>query len=82
MVPTGAAKADDRVKGVLLIVSKTDVSLNRWFLPPTPNNTVEETWKDLSQSKPDTGIGYLTRSYAAAVLCLISLVPDIRSSAP
>jgi hypothetical protein len=69
MLPTGAAEADDRVEGVPLIVSKTDVSLNRWFLPPTPNNTVKETWKDLSQPKPDTCIGYLTRSDAAAVSC-------------
>jgi hypothetical protein len=54
ILPTGATEADGRIEGVSLIVSKADVYLNRWFLPPTPNNTVKETWEDLSQPKTDT----------------------------
>jgi hypothetical protein len=69
MLPTGAAEMDERVEGVPLIVSKTDISLNRWLLPLTPNDTVDETWYGLSQSKPIICIGYVARSDAAAALC-------------
>lgn len=60
----GEAEADDRVPGVPLIYSKDEINLARTFLPHAPSATVAKTWGDLSQPRPDTAIGYVTRSDA------------------
>jgi hypothetical protein len=60
----GEAEADDRVPGVPLIYSKDEINLARTFLPPAPNANVTKTWGELSQPRPDTAIGYVTRGDA------------------
>lgn len=60
----GEAEADDRVPGIPLIYSKDEINLTRSFLPQAPNANTTKTWGDLSQPRPDTAIGYVTRSDA------------------
>ncbi|KAF2254241.1 hypothetical protein BU26DRAFT_401806, partial [Trematosphaeria pertusa] len=60
----GAAEMDDRVAPVELIVSKNEINLNRFFLPPAPSKDIKKTWGNLSQPRPDTCIGYIRQSDA------------------
>jgi hypothetical protein len=60
---------DDRVEAVPLITRKVELLLNRYFLPPAPNQTIKNTWGPLSQPKPDSYIGYVSRCDAAAAPC-------------
>jgi len=60
----GEAEADDRVPGIPLIYSKDEINLARSFLPKAPNANIAKTWGDLSQPRPDTTIGYITRGDA------------------
>ncbi|KAF1998830.1 hypothetical protein P154DRAFT_564388 [Amniculicola lignicola CBS 123094] len=61
MLFRGAAEDDPRVSAAPLVYSKDDINLHRYFLPPAPDKTVKEDWKELSQPRPDTAIGYVTR---------------------
>jgi hypothetical protein len=61
MLFRGAAEDDPRVLAAPLVYSKDEINLHRYFLPPPPDKTVKEDWKELSQPRPDTAIGYVTR---------------------
>jgi hypothetical protein len=61
MLFRGAAEDDARVLPAPLVYSKDEIKLHRYFLPPPPNRTVTEDWKELSQPRPDTALGYVTR---------------------
>ncbi|KAL5420107.1 hypothetical protein PMIN04_006650 [Paraphaeosphaeria minitans] len=52
---------DPRVLAAPLVYSKNEINLHRYFLPLPPDRTVKEVWKELSQPRPDTAIGYVTR---------------------
>ncbi|KAH4335587.1 hypothetical protein HBH98_232970 [Parastagonospora nodorum] len=43
--------------------------LNRFFLPPCPDEKKKKTWGPLTQPRPDTCIGYLQRGHARAAGC-------------
>lgn len=60
----GEAEADDRVSGIPLIYSKDEINLARSFLPQAPNANISKTWGELSQPRPDTAIGYITKADA------------------
>lgn len=62
----GEADMDDRVEAIPFITRKAELLLNRFFLPPASSPAVKDTWKELSQPKPDCCIGYVSRSDAAA----------------
>jgi hypothetical protein len=61
MLFRGAAEDDLRVLAAPLVYSKDEINLHRYFLPLPPDKTVKEDWKELSQPRPDTAIGYVTR---------------------
>lgn len=61
MLFRGAAEDDSQVLAAPLVYSKDEINLHRYFLPPPPDRTVKEDWKELSQPRPDTAIGYVTR---------------------
>ncbi|KAF1948946.1 hypothetical protein CC80DRAFT_529721 [Byssothecium circinans] len=61
MLFRGAAEDDPRVLPAPLVYSKDEINLHRYFLPPAPDRTVKQDWKELSQPRPDTAIGYVTR---------------------
>jgi hypothetical protein len=62
----GEADMDDRTEAIPFITRKAELLLNRFFLPPAIGPAVKDTWKELSQPKPDSCIGYVSRSDAAA----------------
>lgn len=62
----GEADMDDRTEAISFITRKAELLLNRFFLPPASTPAVKDTWKELSQPKPDSCIGYVSRSDAAA----------------
>jgi hypothetical protein len=57
----GTAEDDPRVLATPLVYSKDEINLHRYFLPPAPDRNIKEDWKELSQPRPDTAIGYVTR---------------------
>ncbi|KAF1347372.1 hypothetical protein EJ07DRAFT_142720 [Lizonia empirigonia] len=61
MLFRGAAEDDPRVLAAPLVYSKEEINLHRYFLPLPPDRTVKDDWKELSQPRPDTAIGYVTR---------------------
>lgn len=65
----GEADFDDRVQSVPFITAKQDISLNKAFLPPAPNDNIRKTWGPLSVPQPDTCLGYVTRSDAEVADC-------------
>jgi hypothetical protein len=60
MLFRGAAEDDPRVLAAPLVYSKEEINLHRYFLPLPPDRTVKDDWKELSQPRPDTAIGYVT----------------------
>lgn len=61
MLLRGAAENDQQVLAALLVYSKDKINLHRFFLPLPPDRTVKEDWKELSQLRLDTAIGYVVR---------------------
>lgn len=76
MLFAGEADMDERVEAVPNVTRKAELLFNRFFLPPAPSAQVKETWKELSQPKPDTCIGYVSRSDAAAADCDAPFTPE------
>ncbi|KAF2678984.1 hypothetical protein K458DRAFT_394391 [Lentithecium fluviatile CBS 122367] len=61
MLFRGAAEDDPRVLAAPLMYSEDEINLHRYFLPLALDKTVKQDWKGLSQPRPDTAIGYVTR---------------------
>jgi hypothetical protein len=78
MLFAGIAEKNGRVEGVHLIVSKNNIILNQFFLPPAPRS-VREPWQALLQPKPDTCIGYLMRNHAVLAKCEAAFTADEES---
>ncbi|PSN58799.1 hypothetical protein BS50DRAFT_345239 [Corynespora cassiicola Philippines] len=66
MLFRGVADLDERVEPVPYIASKDEVFLNKFFRPRPPNDGVKSTFGELSQPRPDSCIGYVTRRDAQA----------------
>lgn len=66
MLFRGEADLDERVAPVPHIASKDEVFLNKYFRPRPPNEGVKSTFGELSQPRPDSCIGYVTRRDAQA----------------
>ena len=61
MLFRGVAEDDAQVLATPLVYSKDEINLHQYFLPLPPDKTVKVDWKELSQPRPDTAIGYVTR---------------------
>jgi hypothetical protein len=66
MLFRSVANLDERVEPVPNIASKDEILLNRYFRPRPPNEGVKSTFGELSQPRPDSCIGYVTRRDAQA----------------
>jgi hypothetical protein len=66
LLPLGEANLELSAVAIPLVTHKAELSLNRFFLPGPPDAATKSTWKDLSQPRPDSCVGYVSRSDAAA----------------
>jgi hypothetical protein len=66
LLPLGEADLDDRIKAILFCTNKAELFLSRYILPEAPDVQTMNTWMALSQLKPDSCIGYVSRSDASA----------------
>jgi hypothetical protein len=66
LLPWGEADLDDRVEATPFVTNKAELLLSRYFLPEAPDLQTKHTWKALSQPKPDSCVGYVSRSDASA----------------